>query len=90
MLLSIVQLSLQTTYVPVVFIYGMGGDPSEFNSMRKTVEDMYPGIYTTSKRIGHGSISSIDMSMQDQIDAFAQLVKDDPNLASGFNILTHS
>lgn len=68
----------------------MGGDPSEFKSMRKTVETMYPGIYTTSKRIGHGSISSIDMSMQEQIEAFAKLVQEDPRLADGFNILTHS
>lgn len=63
LLLSLFPLSLQTNYVPVVFIYGMGGDPSEFKNMRKTVEALYPGIYTTSKRIGHGAVSSIDMAM---------------------------
>lgn len=50
-------------YLPVVFVYGMGGDETEFDNMRRVVEEMYPGIYTTSKRIGHGSVSSIDWPM---------------------------
>lgn len=77
-------------YVPVVFVYGMGGDETEFDSMRQVVEEMYPGIYTTSKRIGHGSVSSIDWPMDKQTSEFARLVNEDPKLAKGFNIITHS
>lgn len=44
-----------TEYTPTVFIYGMGSNNNDFDEMRRWTEEMYPGMYTTSKRIGYNA-----------------------------------
>jgi palmitoyl-protein thioesterase len=77
--------STTTTYMPVVFLHGMGdaGSNPGMQSLCKTASTKYPGLYSVCSNVANG-ISSITTVLDKQIEEFTASVRADPKLANGF------
>jgi palmitoyl-protein thioesterase len=54
-------------------------------SLAKSVEAAYPGMYAVSVNVANGFLSFVTPMWQ-QVDEFAAVVRADPKLAGGFNV----
>ncbi|TDH73100.1 hypothetical protein CCR75_004725 [Bremia lactucae] len=85
----------QMTDLPVVLMHGMG-DAAENGGMlriQKAIAD-YLGVYVASVQLGESVTedvyNSFFVSMNNQTDRFANIVRKDPHLANGFNAIGFS
>lgn len=76
------------TITPVVLMHGLGDSGSNpgMQSLAKSIMTKYPGSYATAVDVADG-MSSIFQKIQPQVDQFAKVVKADPKLANGFNVV---
>lgn len=74
-----------TTYVPVVFLHGMGDSGSNpgMKSICKTASDKYPGLHSVCSNVANG-MSSITTELHKQLDEFTAEVRTNPLLKDGF------
>ena len=78
--------------LPLVFLHGMG-DSCFNNGMQSITEDAgnYLGVYSvcvpTGDTRGEDTMNGFIMSMDENVDVFADKVKADPKLANGFNCI---
>lgn len=78
--------------LPLVFLHGMG-DSCFNNGMKSITEDAgeYLGVYSvcipTGDTRGEDTINGFLMSMDENVDVFAEKVKADPLLSKGFNCI---
>jgi len=85
---SVVPAVGNTTITPVVLMHGLGdaGSNPGMQSLAQSIMAKYPGSYAVAVDVANG-MSSIFQKMQPQVDQLAKVVKADPKLANGFNIL---
>lgn len=71
---------------PVVLMHGLGDAASNagMQSLVTSVETAYPGKYAMAAPVADGLFSFIER-IQTQVDAFAAVVRGDPNLVNGFD-----
>lgn len=86
-----------TTATPVVQMHGMGdfaNDPFGMVPLGNAISDYLGGAYVLNVQIGESNIADIMngfiMNLNDQVDYFANVVKNDTNLANGFNAIGYS
>jgi palmitoyl-protein thioesterase len=84
--------SRDDTVLPLVFLHGMGD--SCFNGGMKSItkeSGVYMGVYSTCIPTGDNrlsdTINGFLMSMDENVDVFAEKVKADPKLSKGFNCI---
>ncbi|RYH21376.1 hypothetical protein EON65_20820 [archaeon] len=89
--------SQDTTATPVVQMHGMGdwaNDPFGMVPLAKDISAYLGGAYVLNVQIGANSIADILngflMNLDDQVDYFANVVRADSQLASGFNAIGYS
>lgn len=82
---------------PVIQMHGMGdfaNDPFGMVPLAEAISDYLGGVYVLNVQIGDNSLEDILngflMNLDDQVDYFAKVVKDDPNLVKGFNAIGYS
>lgn len=78
-------------------MHGMGDwakDPFGMVPLAKSISEYLGGVYVLNVQIGESSIADIlngfIMNLDDQVDYFANVVKNDPNLVNGFNAVGYS
>lgn len=78
-------------------MHGMGDfakDPFGMVPLAKSISEYLGGAYVLNVQIGDNSIQDIFngfiMNLDDQVDYFANVVKNDPHLTSGFNAIGYS
>ena len=71
---------------PVVFLHGMGDSGSNpgMQSLCETATNVYPGLYVVCSNVANG-LASITTPLAEQVDEFANYVKQDERLAGGFH-----
>jgi len=78
--------------LPLVFLHGMG-DSCFNNGMQSITEEsgVYMGVYSTCIPTGDtrlaDTINGFLLNMDANVDVFAEKVREDPNLANGFNCI---
>jgi len=84
--------SCSATYRPTVLWHGMGDTccyPFSMGKIQELIEDNLPGIYVYSIEVGDSleadAWNSYFMNVNDQIDYVCAKLKNDTNLANGFN-----
>jgi len=82
---------------PVVQMHGMGdfaNDPSGMVPLAKSISKYLGGAYVLNVQIGDNSIEDIlngfIMNLDDQVDYFAKVVRNDTQLSRGFNAVGYS
>jgi len=83
---------INDTIIPVVFWHGMGDscyNPLSMGSLVKMVEKEKPGIHTNCLKFGKGlfedTFDGFFEACNKQIDAACDMIKNDKNLANGYN-----
>ena len=76
------------SYRPVVLMHGLGdaGSNPGMQSLAQSVRDAYPGIHAVSVDVADG-LASFLTPMWEQVEQFAAVVRADPQLAGGFNVV---
>jgi palmitoyl-protein thioesterase len=84
-------------YLPVIQMHGMGdfaNDPFGVVPLKNAISDYLGGVYVLNVQIGETSMADIMngfiMNLDDQVDYFADVVQNDPQLADGFNAVGYS
>eukprot|EP00767_Chilomastix_cuspidata_P003243 gnl/Chilomastix_cuspidata/336.p1 GENE.gnl/Chilomastix_cuspidata/336~~gnl/Chilomastix_cuspidata/336.p1 ORF type:complete len:298 (+),score=62.48 gnl/Chilomastix_cuspidata/336:89-982(+) len=77
-------------YTPVVVLHGINSDAETWNYYADWLAELFPGMYTVSMEVGNGKWDSIFYNFNDYVDLLAENIKNDPNLADGFNLVAHS
>ncbi|GAM19389.1 hypothetical protein SAMD00019534_025640 [Acytostelium subglobosum LB1] len=82
---------------PTVIWHGMGDTccyPFSMGYIKKVIEDQIPGIYVKSLMIGKDipddEYNSFFLPVNQQVDEVCQQIKNDPELANGFNAIGFS
>jgi palmitoyl-protein thioesterase len=75
---------------PVALMHGLDASAESMNGVEQWVKADFPGIYTHNIEVGNGKDDSWFMPIDKQVQAFAKVVQQDPNLAKGFNLICHS
>jgi palmitoyl-protein thioesterase len=85
------------TYRPMVLWHGMGDTccyPFSMGKIKNLIEQNLPGIYVYSIEVGNtieqDELNSYFMNVNDQIDYICKKLKNDTNLAKGFNAMGFS
>jgi palmitoyl-protein thioesterase len=89
--------SKNTDATPVVQMHGMGdfaNDPFGMVPLAEAISDYLGGAYVLNVQIGDNNIEDIlngfIMNLDDQVDYFANVVRNDGNLTQGFNAIGYS
>lgn len=82
--------SVNGGYRPVVILHGVGAKAADMQLVISWIQADYPGIYAVSVEIGNGPSDSWFMPINQQVDEFAQTIKNDSNLKNGFNLIGYS
>jgi len=84
-------------YLPVIQMHGMGdfaNDPGGMVPLKNAISDYLNGAYVLNVQIGETSIQDIMngflMNLDDQVEYFANVVRNDVNLKNGFNAVGYS
>merc|ERR1719277_1847085 len=87
--------AVSAAHLPSVFMHGMGD--SCFNEGMKQITDMtgeHLGSYSvcipTGKDLNEDTNNGFFMTMNKNVDVFAQAIKNDPKLQGGFNAIGFS
>ena len=87
----------ESSSLPVVIWHGMGDsccNPLSMGAVKRMIEDEVPGIYVRSLMIG-GNVATdttngFFMNVNEQVKMACKLIKEDANLARGFNAIGFS
>jgi len=75
---------------PVALMHGLDASAEAMKGAEQWIKADFPGIYTHNIEIGNGLYDSFFMPIEKQVEAFVKVVRADPNLAHGFNLVCHS
>jgi len=90
-------LALAAVHRPTVLWHGMGDtccDPLSMGHIKKLIQESMPGIYVYSIEVGENVLddeyNSYFMNVNLQVDSVCKRLKNDTNLAKGFNAMGFS
>eukprot|EP01137_Pigoraptor_chileana_P011287 Opistho-2@61897 len=73
--------------LPIAIMHGISASASSLDFMAKFIAEKVPGIYVKNLEVGNGDVDSFFMPMEKQVDSLCRQLKEDTNLAGGFNLL---
>jgi len=77
-------------YRPVVMMHGIAGDAGDMVLVPQWIQEVLPGTYVKNLEIGDGYWDSMFMPLNDQVQSMCTQLKEDENLAQGFNLIGYS
>lgn len=80
----------QVSWRPVVLMHGIKTSASVMDPVVSWIQADYPGIYVKNVEIGDGTLDSMFLDLNIQVDQFAEKMRNDSKLANGFNLVGYS
>jgi len=71
-------------------MHGLMAGAEAMSHAQQWIEQDFPGIYTFNVEIGDGTMDSLFMDINLQVEQFALSVQNDSKLKDGFNLVCHS